>query len=517
MKSIPDKYIIGRSKLDIIKNIFLSLVISIFIFSFAFNQPLDFDLGWHLRYGRETFETKKISRIDTFTFTNNGTRVGREEWLPEIISYFLYSKFSFIGLSLGVGILTSLAFVILILPWKASWPIKFFITFFVMTGTSNILLMGPRIQNFSWLFFSLLYFFLLKYEQSQKKLFLIPIPFIFFLWKISHPGYLLGFVLVFYFFCFKFGEIVLFMTKKNSIKISKLFFISLILILSLLFIFFFVIKSKSDLNYYFDLIKALLLPIDSAVNNTINGQIRVNILEWFPPIFFDIPGAAYLFGLVFSVSVFLLIPRKKINYKYLFLLLIFIYFSTLARRNLPYFFLISLPIIQDIMEKSRKFVINKNIFKFLFSLSVVLFLFISIRRIGSSSKIILASQNDENYYCKIVSAPCGALNYIKSNNLSGNMFNEYRWGGYLEWKYPQIKTFIDGRYPGGPIFESYDKVITLKNGWEDVLYKYKISYLIVPFDRMFDDMILAQDDWKRAFADDDSAVYLKKSGKDEKK
>jgi hypothetical protein len=43
--------------------------------------------------------------------------------------------------------------------------------------------------------------------------------------------------------------------------------------------------------------------------------------------------------------------------------------------------------------------------------------------------------------------PTAAVEFLKNNEISGNVLSEYGWGGYLIWKYPEKKVFIDGRMP----------------------------------------------------------------------
>lgn len=41
--------------------------------------------------------------------------------------------------------------------------------------------------------------------------------------------------------------------------------------------------------------------------------------------------------------------------------------------------------------------------------------------------------------------PVKAVAWLNENGVKGNFFTEYAWGGYLDWKFPQTKIFIDGR------------------------------------------------------------------------
>ncbi len=43
------------------------------------------------------------------------------------------------------------------------------------------------------------------------------------------------------------------------------------------------------------------------------------------------------------------------------------------------------------------------------------------------------------------SYPCRAAEFLNANSLSGNVFNEWKWEGYLHWRCPQLKLFVGGR------------------------------------------------------------------------
>jgi len=43
--------------------------------------------------------------------------------------------------------------------------------------------------------------------------------------------------------------------------------------------------------------------------------------------------------------------------------------------------------------------------------------------------------------------PVKAVEWLRSNPMPGEVFAPYGWGGYLIWKYPERKVFIDGRGP----------------------------------------------------------------------
>jgi len=97
---------------------------------------------------------------------------------------------------------------------------------------------------------------------------------------------------------------------------------------------------------------------------------------------------------------------------------------------------------------------------------------------------MLAQQEEKTY-------PKKAIEYLKKNPKEGNLFSEYGWGGYLIWKYPEKKTFVDGRMAIWRwnqkdkrfLNDAYGTYLDIMNGEKTLipyLQKYHITRLILP-------------------------------------
>jgi hypothetical protein len=86
--------------------------------------------------------------------------------------------------------------------------------------------------------------------------------------------------------------------------------------------------------------------------------------------------------------------------------------------------------------------------------------------------------------------PVGAIGYVKEHGVKGKMYSEYGWGGYLEWKLPEVKTFIDGRMAtwkwkspdssySDYVFGEYMDMIT-EGLWQKWVDKYGIETVMLP-------------------------------------
>ena len=128
--------------------------------------------------------------------------------------------------------------------------------------------------------------------------------------------------------------------------------------------------------------------------------------------------------------------------------------------------------------------------------------------------------------------PVSATNFIKKIHLSGNMYNEYAYGGYLLYQlYPDVKVFIDGRtdlylcceIPEGLIAGKLKTVSD--DDYRDVLYqttwdKYNISYVVIRTEkntvlRKIARVLNTDPEWSLIFWDDYTQIFVRHDGKND--
>ncbi len=108
--------------------------------------------------------------------------------------------------------------------------------------------------------------------------------------------------------------------------------------------------------------------------------------------------------------------------------------------------------------------------------------------------------------------PVKAVDWLEANPQQGRMFNEFTWGGYLLYRmWPAETVFIDGQtdFYGEALAREYEQVITAREGWEAVLLKYDVSWVIV---RRGQPLVQALQDklgWVVVYRDGTSAILHK--------
>jgi len=108
----------------------------------------------------------------------------------------------------------------------------------------------------------------------------------------------------------------------------------------------------------------------------------------------------------------------------------------------------------------------------------------------------------------------GAVEHLLAQEVRGNLFNYYTWGGYIIWRgYPSLKVFIDGRdelYTNG-VFEDYLHVMDARPGWEEILDMYEIEWVLLPNEQGIVTSLREDHRWEVAY-EDAGAILMRRKG-----
>lgn len=484
-----------------IKIIFYFLLF-LFIFYFNYRLSLDPDLGWHLRYGEEVILNKRVLTTDIFSHTFAGKKIIDAEWLIEAIFYLIFSHWSFWGLSFFSAILTSFAFFLPALVFKGSFFKKFLIIFWAVYGSSSLLYVGPRPQNLSLFFFSLLIISIFKYQEKKEIKYFLFLPLMFLLWSNMHPAFMVGLGV---FLGFLISEFLLY----NKEERKKTFILFLIFLLSFLASNFRPYSGEGKV-FSFELVKSLALPLSFVDESSPLGRVRVTIGEWLPPTLVDFSGTLFFLGIVFSVGIFLAFPLSKKDFQNLFLNLGIIYFSTLSGRNVPFFFIFFIPLVISKIDEEKLGIFKFKTFFSILNIFSLVVMFFFLPKIFILHNKIISQGSSLKAYCEARKLPCNAIDFIKKEKPKGNMFNHYNLGGFLIWQLPEYPVFIDGRVPGGEVYSEFETVMNLKEGWDKILEKYNVQWMIIPPNKLFEDFLTEEKIWEKIYSDE-TVVILKKN------
>ncbi|MCD6460799.1 tetratricopeptide repeat protein, partial [bacterium] len=248
--------------------------------------------------------------------------------------------------------------------------------------------------------------------------------------------------------------------------------------------------------------------------------------EWLSP--FDNALSGYYmqkYFIVYSLILFtvLLINLKKICLKDILLPCLFFALAVKSQRNIALFAIISLPIfIKNISFSADKIIhnhkINAKIVK-LFTIILFLFLIIFFYKYG----VPIADKGRGFAKCGLginkAVVPVDALDFIIKENISGNFFNSYQFGGYILYRgCPKIKVFIDGRADvyGKQLYHSFRKSLVIAEEFKKNMSKYNFNSVLLaygPDNKALHDFLHQSKDWILVYFDSICLLYIKNTDK----
>jgi len=110
--------------------------------------------------------------------------------------------------------------------------------------------------------------------------------------------------------------------------------------------------------------------------------------------------------------------------------------------------------------------------------------------------------------------PVGAVEFVRLNDLHGNLATPFNWGEYVLWKlYPQVKVSFDGRYetvyPLPVTTDNLNFMYTLGD-WRRLLREYPTDMVLVDRRSTAVSAMANEPDWIAVYADPISAVFLRR-------
>ncbi len=424
---------------------------------------IDPDFGWHVRLGELTSKYG-IFATDPFSYTMPSFPFIDHEWLTNI---FIFKTLNLLGkASLGI-IFTLLAIASIILSLKRNkFPKSFSNKTFVLIDTLLFVVAAGLLQPFfgirpqveSWLLYSIFLFFLTNEKRLEKYLYLT--PFFVFFWTNIHGSFPLPIVSLFIIVVFK------------SVRERKIWFRGFItIVLSVI---------ATCINPYG------FRAWHEVYQQVTDTSVRWILLEWKPAIF-----SFNLFYLIFVCIFIITFKNLFSNYKLEYAILnVFMFLQGLSSvRHVPLWLIVMLPIARDSIinfySQSKKIYLGTVRFKKALNGSLVVVSLIYLAMLFLQNYPPNTGLNEKYFY------PQKAIEFLKEINPQGNVFSNYEWGGYLIWKYPEKKVFIDGRMAtwkwqanmpeeSNYIMGDYVDFIKGKRDFDDEFKKYNIHTVLWP-------------------------------------
>lgn len=459
----------------------------------------DADTGYHIRAGEYIFQNFTVPRHDIFSYVTPPLPWIAHEWLSEVIMALVHGFSGLTGIVIFFSFLIGLAY-FLLFKFAQSLNCSLIITVFIVllaTVSSSIhWLARPHIFS---LVLTVSWYAILDDYQYKAKDRLYGLPLLMLLWVNLHGGFITGFVLLGIYFSGNLYDFLFAAEAKSEIARKKCKRLAIVTAVSL----FFSLFNPQGYNI-------LLFPFRMISN----PFIMENVTEFLSPNFHQ--PLPYKYFLLLTVGV-LAISRTALNPIELILALFFTYMSLYSSRYIPLFAIIVTPILLRHIERTLQALDNRPASVFQQRSKNIeliesrakghvwpIISIISVCALALNGKI--QSKFDEGRM------PVAAVEFIKKENLKGNMFNNEEFGDYIIYAaWPDYKVFFDGRSDmyGEALGRQYLKVATLQPDWEKVFDTYNINWIIYNAGSPLTTFLLEKRNWQLVYADRVAEIFVK--------
>ena len=469
-------------------HVVLTLIVLTVVFALSRGGVSDPDIWWHLHNADYLVQHHSLPRADMYSFTVPGHPWINHEWLAELPYYFAWRALGLSGINAVMFAVLTLIFLgVLYLCYRESGHYKASIVaacFVVFLGSVSF---GPRTILFGYAELVLLLIILQRFRQKgHAHLWLIP-P-LFCLWVNTHGSWVIGIVI--------FSAVIgagLFKGEWGFIAAAP--------------------WTPSQRNHLLMTwgtslaalfvnpfgARLVLYPFNLAFRQKLNIE---HVAEWVSVNFHDMRGKIVIVLLIVLLVSGLLRARRWTLAE--LGLVLFALYSGLT--YIRFLFLLGI-VIAPVLAKTFEFVpryrrerdtpvIN----------AIVIILIIAGVAHYWPREAQLQAVVAEQY-------PPGAVSYLQAHPPSGRMLNFYLWGGYLNWRDPSLKIFLDSRvdifeYSG--VLKDYLDLLALKDP-ELLLDKYKIRYVLFPPGEPLTYVLQHDPKWKVLYSDKISVLLERNS------
>jgi hypothetical protein len=479
--------------------IFVSLL---FVLAFNIGQGLlaDGDTGYHIRTGDLILQTWQVPTHDPYSFHYPPLEWTAHEWLAEIIMTAVFSALGLTGVVLFFALALALTHWLLYRSLRTRSNDIFLcliVTLLATAASSTHWLARPHAFS---LLFSLIWCHCLDRFQYKNQNTLVYLPILMLLWVNLHGGFIIGLV----FLAVYLGGNILYALTQTEAKSReykrKAKALSIVFIAAL---------AACLINPYG--IEILWFPIRVTSDRFIMDRVT----EFLSPNFHEVLPFKYM--LLVAIAAMAL-SRSPLNVIEVTLLLLLSYMALYSARHVSLFAIVVAPILLRSVENSlvrapyrflqiyRKRIENltaidsgtKGYLWPVASISLILAL--------ALAGLIQYRFSDEKF-------PVAAVEFLKKEPISGNMFNNDEFGDYLIFAaWPTYRVFMDGRSDmyGEKFGSAYLRVASAQLGWKEIFEKYDISWVLFDTQSPLTAALQEQRDWQPIYSDRVATIFVKK-------
>ncbi len=446
----------------------------------------DPDIWWHLRNAADLLRTGQFPHADSWTFTVAGKPWVNFEWLSELGYYGAWKWLGQRGIYLAMMLVASSILAgVYRLAWMRSrdWLAAFIasliaVHFFIVS-------IAPRTLLFGWLFLVVELAILWGLEQGRDRTSWLPLLFL--VWINMHGSWFIGFVLMVLFFACGWvqGDWGRLYARRWTPSQKRRFLLVTVASCAILFV-----------NPYGW--RLVAYPVVAVFRHRLGTQY---IAEWASLNLHTVFGKEVL-AVFAGLAVLQLTRTRRWPVQDLAFALIAVYGAFTYVRFVFLAGILILPILaMDLkLPPSGKSAGRSRDFRWASGIAIAVLLALIGTQMPPARELQAGIARD---------FPEDALPYLRTLAGRGNLFNEYEWGGYLEWRAPALKTFIDPRadiFAQSGVMDDYARAIHAKDSFA-ILDRYRIRFALLAKGSPMAYLLEHNAGWKRTCEDKQAVVF----------
>jgi hypothetical protein len=452
-----------------------------------FDDP---DLWWHLKTGQSIWSTHTIPTTDLFSYTTHHHAWVPHEWLSQVLIYAAYKLGGYSGLMVWLCLATTAVLIsgyLLCTLYSGNSKVAFVGAMAIWLFATVGLSIRPQMIGYLLLILELL---LLQLGRTRSPAWFFGLPLLFAVWVNCHGSFLLGLgvasaLFACSFFDFRMGSLL---SLPWDPRRRKLLGWALVLSVAALFL--------NPIG-----LQQVLYPLNTLLHQPI-GLSQSE--EWMP---LQMTGARGLCLLIVLGSIFLvvIVRRCELFCDELVMLSMGTWLAVSHERMLFVFGILAAPVLSRLLapcwdgyDAAHDRPLPNAA---LIAASLLLMVW------GFPHRKNLARQVDQG-------SPVQAVAFLQTHPVSGNMLNDYGYGGYLIWALPAHPVFVDGR---SDVFEStgvladYAQWAMMQSNPNSLLDKYNISVCLLARTSPMTNVLPLLPNWKAVYSDNLSTIFIRTS------
>ncbi|MCZ2126306.1 MAG: hypothetical protein LC099_00845 [Anaerolineales bacterium] len=449
---------------------------------------LDGDLPRHLTFGGLILSERHIPPTEPLIYPYENRPYTSHEWLSQTLYAWVYSVGGLPALVLVAALLLSTTFYLLYAYLVERFSLRLPTLFIVAWGAvASSLNWAIRPHLFSMFLFALCLIWADRLRRGER-ISVWRFPVLMILWSNLHGIFIAGILILLSFAVgwavdYAFG-------KRDALATGKRLWLALILAVggSLL--------NPGLADSWFRIL--------GFVNNP---YLMSRMLEANPPNF-QLPEMRIILAFI-AFSVFLLaVKRNPLSSGQGFLLAGFSAMSLMSFRNVQLYGIAAPFVLTEALVSLRDFPLLSRLENTLANvenkISGAVYPVAAALLLGLV--VLLSPLSKVLYQFEAETFPVEAVQWLKVNPQTGNMFNELNWGGYLELNLHPQKTFADSVADvTGEVTMDYEIILTLGAGWQNLMQTYNVQWVILRPDEPLVRALTSQG-WQTLYEDNTAAI-----------